>query len=101
MASTYEGGGEYESPPHKMMYQWTVEIDRRPMQMAVHNGLAGLTRECENPAEAHIWETICELDRDVVAPKKAISMVSAAVPRPVMTFEERMHQTPLCIDRHD
>jgi hypothetical protein len=41
------------------------------------------------------------LDRDVIAPKKAIAIVSAAVPRPVRTFEERMNQTPLYRDRQD
>ncbi len=90
------------SPPQKMMDQWLYIVEDKAAPLAVHNGLAWWNRESEEPAIAGMWDTIDELDRDIVAPKRAMAMVSAAVPTPVMTFEQRTSQAiPMSRDRQD
>jgi hypothetical protein len=100
--STSEGGGELHSPPQKIMDQWLYSTGDKATPLAMHNGLAWWNRESEEPAISGMWDTIYELDRDIVAPERAIAMVSAAVPTPVMTFGQRMSEAiPISRDRQD
>jgi hypothetical protein len=71
--STSEGGGELHSPPQKIMDQWLYSTGDKATPLAMHNGLAWWNRESEEPAISGMWDTIYELDRDIVAPKKSHS----------------------------